>query len=358
MASYSIYAVGIILTVHHGWGLRGAAVTILVQQLASALVLVPTSLRYLTRRGLTLYSRGELWEFVVFSTKVQVVGWATLFLQEISAVIIGAVLPIRNVAIFNAGASFATQLRGVPLNVMSPIQTTLGHALGRGGEPALLNEFRRLQRLWIIGITGWCAAAGPACYFGIRAWLGPEFHASGIIALAMMLGSVFYLSTKVLTTTLTVSGRPGYEARYCIVMVAVNLALLPVGVALGPVGVVSAAVVAQAASAAYLSRIVRHGWTTSLGSLARDVPYVASAVTATVVVLLELAIHPIVPSGAAGLLLCAVPGIPGLAAIASLALDNHTRRTLAERVRQRLVLRRARTFRSVVRAAEERQTTP
>ena len=252
--------------------MRGAAVTILAQQLAAALLLVPRSLRYLTRTGMGFFTRGELHEFLVFSTKVQVVGWATLFLQEISAVVIGAVLPVRNVAVFNAGASFATQLRGVPINVIPPIQTTLGHALGRGGEDALVTEARRLQRFWIIGITGWCAAAGPACYFGIRAWLGPQFHASGIIALAMMLGSVFYLSTKVLTTTLTVSGRPGFEARYCVAMVVVNLVLLPAGVALGPVGVVSAAVVAQAASAAYLGRIVRREWSTSRISLSADVP--------------------------------------------------------------------------------------
>jgi O-antigen/teichoic acid export membrane protein len=304
---YPVYVVGMVLSVQNHWGLRGVAAVLAIQQGLATLILAPFSFRYLTRKSISFYSRRELREFLSYASKVQMVSWSALFLQEFDTLVIGAFLDVKTVGLYIAGANFAAQLRGVPANVLNPALTVLGRAYGRDGEGALDREFRRTQRLWVLGISGWFAVGAGAAYFGVTAWLGPQFRSAGIIAVVLIAGSLIYQGTSVLTIALGVVGRPGLEARYSVVMIVANVALTIPLVFLGPLGVVAATVGAQLIGSVFLIRLVHRRWKPDVRSFVHDIPVRALFVIAAAVVGLEFALRPLVPEGAAGLLISGIP---------------------------------------------------
>ncbi|HVV29949.1 MAG TPA: polysaccharide biosynthesis C-terminal domain-containing protein [Mycobacteriales bacterium] len=320
VGNHGVYVIGLILTVQNHWGLQGVALTLIAQQVVSTVVLLPQTMKGLSRKGISLYSRKELREFLSYSGKVQITGIAALILTELDGLLLGAVLPIRYVAIYSAGASFATQLRRVPSNAVSPMLTTLGHRFGREGEAGLMDEFRRLQKVWVVGIVGWCAVGTGATLFALDAWLGSTFRNSGIVGAVAMIGSLAYMLPAVMNAALSVAGRPGLEARFSVVMVVVNVGLTIPLVFTGPIGVAAATAAGQIAASIYLMRIVRRRWRPDAPSFFSDVPVVPALVSLVVVLGAELALHPVVPEGPAGLLLCAVPAAIGLALYARLVL--------------------------------------
>jgi O-antigen/teichoic acid export membrane protein len=357
--SYVIYVVGIVLTVRNGWGLAGAGWTIAAQQLFATLVLVPSSGRYLTRRGVGLYSRAELRELVGFSFKMQTVSLANLFLAEVDGLIIAALLPVANVALYTAGSGFAEQIRAVPTNAIGPIQTALSHGYAVDGDAGLYPQVEALQRTWVLGISGWCSAAIGAAYFGVTAWLGSSansFHTSGIVATVLLFGVFAFLGTRVLSTALNVAGHPGYQARMSGVMIGVNvgLTLLLLGIvravatpagfnAYGVYAVVAATTASQVVAVLHLERAVRRRHPVPMRSFLHDVPVVACLATIVTVAALEWLIHPYVPHGGLGLLASAIPAIPGLVLYARLALTHDARARAFGAVRTRLHLPRQRS---------------
>jgi O-antigen/teichoic acid export membrane protein len=326
---YAEYVLGLVLTVHYHWGLYGVAWTMVGQQLIVTVVLIPATFRHMSRAGIGLYSWPELKDFLGYAGKVQIVGLANLFLQEMDVLVVGAALPIRDVAIYNAGANFALQLRLVPLNAVSPMLSVLGQTLGRDGREAMDAQFRKLQRYWVQAMSGWCTVGAAALGFGVTAWLGDYFRDGGIVGAIVLIGNLFYLGPAVLNASLGLIGKPGYEARFAVMMVVVNVAVTIPLIFTGVIGIAAATAVAQLAASIYLVRLVRRTLPGSLDGYLRAIPVVPCLVASAVTVALELAMRPIVPHGPAGLLLSAIPGGIGLALYAVLVLGRAQARGLA-----------------------------
>jgi O-antigen/teichoic acid export membrane protein len=307
VSAYPVYVIGFVLTVQHHWGLRGAAVVLVAQQFVVTLVMVPGALRYLSRKGLSFFGWDELKTFFAYSSKVQLVSWAPLFLQEFDTLVIGAAVSVKAVGLYSAGANFASQLRAIPTNFLSPVLTVLGQAFGRGGEKALDGEFRRLQPVWVRVVCGWFAVGIGAAYFGVTAWLGPNFRLAGVIAVVLLTGNLMYVVAGVLTTTLGIAGKPGLEAKFSLTMIAINVVLTIPLVFVGTLGVVAATVVAQFIANFYLIRLVHRKWTPDIQNFLLEIPIIATAVAIACVVGLELVIRPLVPEGPVGLLISGVP---------------------------------------------------
>lgn len=337
--TYIIYVVGLVLTIENGWGLRGAIITMIVQQSVSTLVLLPSTVQYLTRSGVRLYSWRETIDFLRFSVKMQMLGWSNLFMAEVDALVIAAVLPVENVTYYGNGSGFVVQVRNVPANAIAPIQTALSHSFAQDGTAAFYREFERLQKLWVVGVAGWCAAAIGASYFGVTAWLGNaknDYHTSGIVAAILMVGAFCFLGQRVLATALNVVGEPGHQARMSGVLVAVNVSLTVALVWFGIFGIVAATVAAQIAGVIYLDRTVRRRHAVPMRSFLRDVPILACLATIACVFVTELLIRPFVPRGPIGLLMCAAAAVPGVLLYARLALSADIRARLIDQIKSRL----------------------
>lgn len=313
MLGHVVYAVGTLLTVSHGWGLYGMGWTMLAQQVLPTFLLVPTACRYLTASAIGFISWGEFKHFGRYALQMQ---WTNLMLlgtQHADGLLVGAFLPVRQVAYYGAGANFALQVRNVPFNALVPVQSILGRSVGLRGEQGALPDFERLQRLWIIAVTGYGAVAMAAAWFGITSWLGDDFAISGAVAVIMLAASLASLLPGVLGLWTQVLGRPELNARAVSLAAVVNILLTLVLIGpFGIIGTVLATAVSQVGFMILLIRLARSRLPVPVRGVLRDVPVVPALAAALLVVALELVVRPYLPQGPLGLVLVGLTAAPGL----------------------------------------------
>ncbi len=287
--------------------------------LASALI-IPVALRYLDRRGIKLMPWAKLRSILSFSGKLQVSGIATLVVTEVDSLVIGGALSVHALGIYSPGANFASQLTSVAANGLGPAGVHLGNVYGREGEEGTFREFRRLQRMWVVAVTGWTMVAMASAYFGILAWLGPRFSLSGWICIVLIAGSSIPLVTSLIGGYADAVGKAGALARYGVVSMVVNIVLTVPMVLLGSLGVVAATAIGQLVSAVYLLHDVRRTVRRDLPNPLRHVPLLRGAAAAALTFGLEVAIRPYLPIGPIGLLGAGLPALLGLGAFGMLTL--------------------------------------
>jgi O-antigen/teichoic acid export membrane protein len=209
LVTYGLYVVGFVIVIETGGGLRGVAFIFVGQQVLASVLIIPVAIRYLDRRGIGLIPWTNLRPIISFSGKLQVGGIASLVVTEVDSLVIGGALSVQALGIYSPGANFANQLSSVVSNALTPAGVHLSHVYGREGEQGTLREFRRLQRMWVVAVTGWTMVAMASAYFGIVAWLGPRFQLSGWICIVLTAGASVPLVTGLIAGYVTAVGRPG-----------------------------------------------------------------------------------------------------------------------------------------------------
>jgi len=324
---WCLWVVGLVIVVKDNLGLRGIAVVFLVQQFATTVVIWPTAVKYLARDGLHLLPWVEFKEVFSFSAKIQVTGLAALVNQQIDTLLVGSALSVRTVGIYNAGNSFSGQLSGVMSNVLSPAAVHLGNTYGREGPEATFRRFNRMQRAWVQAVTGWTAVGAAAAYFGVTAWLGPQFKLGAWVAVICAGGAMAGLGVALMTVYVAIIRQAGIEMRYGLVQMVVNLVLTIPMVAFGAIAVAAAAAAAQVVGALYLVAAVKRRVRADAPNFLRQMPIARGLVAAGVTLLLEFVVKPHVRVGPIGLLECVPPALVGLAVYAVLVAG--ARRCLA-----------------------------
>lgn len=314
LIGHAIYTVGLILTVESGAGLTGIAWTFVCQQLAGTLIIVPSALRHLTRRGVGFVDRALFREFFGYAAKVQVSSLLGMVGQQADTLIIGKVRP-ADLGYFGPGQTFAQQLRMVPLNAVGPMEAILGRSLGEHGAESALEDCHRLQRMWVRGVTGFVAAGAPAAYFGVIAWLHLGSNLPGVVAAILLVAHLFSLLPRVQIIWCLVLRRAGFELAQGLVFLVVKLAATAVLIApFGVVGAVLATAGAQLVANAYLTRRIRRRLEVPVDSPWGDVPVIATLVTVVFATAcswgVSLLIGPVIPLGPLGLIACGLAAAP------------------------------------------------
>jgi O-antigen/teichoic acid export membrane protein len=335
-ACNGVWAVGLFLAVDTGGNLRQVAWVFIAQQALAIAMLIPAGTRYLTSRDFHLLSRSELKAFLGFSSRVQMTSLSTVVNNQMDAFVIAAVLPIRIVAFYNTGSNFAFQLRTVLSNGLGPASNVLGNEMGAHGQDRMRLEFRRVLRLWVVIVCGWTAAGIGAAYFGIVAWLGPQFRLGGQVAVLLTAGYAFTLFAGMYQLYASIQGRPGLLTRSALLTVAVNTVLTIPLVFVGPLGVVAATAFSAMSGCLYLQRILHRHLDADMPTFAEFVPIVPVGLCIGVTVALEFLIRPYTGSGALGLLSCSLPAVVGLAAYGVAVLGP---RRAADEVWKRVIRR-------------------
>ncbi|HET6963612.1 MAG TPA: oligosaccharide flippase family protein [Acidimicrobiales bacterium] len=312
VSTYVVWIVGLILTVQGGWGLRGVGVTFLAQQFVATVIVVPPALRYLDRRSVRLLPRGEIRKFFSYSAKIQVTGVSNLANAEFDNLVIGTLLSVHAVALYNAGTGFAVQVTGVLRNALTPAGTFLARTFGGRGQPAAWDTFVRLQRVWAVACSGFYAAALGAAYFAIVDWLGPGFRVGGVIAMIVIAGQAVLSMAMMLGYYCMILGFAGIEVRVGLINVAVNVALTAALVFVGVLGVVVATALAWLASSWWLLHDSRRRISGSIPDFIDVVSLPASLTTALCVFGMEYGLHGALPEGALGLIGASGPALVGL----------------------------------------------
>lgn len=278
----------------------------------------------LRRRMASAQLRGYL-RFAGQLTFVQVLGSVD---QSADAVVIGSFVGTRATAQYGAGNTLATQLRSLPLNALGPVAISLSRAYGSGGLASLRQKYEQLERLWVVAVAGYSAAVIGSAYFGVLAWLGPEFRDAAVYAALLAAADTVNLWTGVLTAYLGALGRSDIEVRYGLLSGLVNVALTLPLVVFGPLGVVLGTVAGEVVGSLLLVRIARRRLGAgAVQNFLRWVPVVPFLLTIALVFALEWALSGALPQGPVGLLACAGPACVGLLLYAALI---RPRRLLAQ----------------------------
>ena len=313
VSMYAVWVAGLIVTVREGWGLRGVAVTSVVQLVLSTLIVVPSALRYLDRRSVRFLPRAELRQFFSYSAKVQVGGLSRLANAEFDNVVIGTLLSVHTVALYNAGTGFATQVNGILGNALTPAATFMARTYGAEGEQKAWSTYLRLQRVWSVVCSGFFAAALGASYYAVVDWLGPGFRMGGVIAMIVVAGQSVLTMAMMLGFYCIILGWADLEVRFGIINVAVNVALTAALIWIGVLGVVIATVMAWVVSSWWLLRAARRRTSPTAPHFIDGPSLPASVVTAVAVFAMEYVLQPVVPEGPLGLIAAAGPALIGLA---------------------------------------------
>lgn len=336
LTGHLVYTVGLILTIETGWGLYGIAVTMVMQQLIASLFTVPVGLSYLDRRGLGRLSRTELREFFAYAWKVQISGLVALIGSQKDQLVAGRLLSAQESGPFGQGTNFANQFRYMPFNAIGPIQAMIGSEVGAGGAQAALGRVETLQRVWVRAVTGWIVIGIPATYVGVQKWLPDSFAAAAPVAAILLVGHFFALIMVVLKIWALTLGHPEIDMRSGVVGLLVNLALsVALGLSFGMLGVVVATSLGQLAAMLHFSFDARRVLSAQPRWFVRDIPVTAALVGGGACAALELAMSPLLPRGALGLLCAALLAAPPLLVFAVLAFGPATVRSLARRILRR-----------------------
>lgn len=318
--TFAVMTVGLIIVVHLHRGVRDLGVLLVLQQIVSVLLIVPAACRFLKVRHVGFLTWKELRGVLSFAGKAQSSGVAALINTEVDTLLIGLLLPIQIVGIYNIGATFAQELRGVAGNALTPIRNQVGSTFGRFGPERALAQFKELQKMWVVAVTGWMAAGIGASYFGITAWLGPKFHLASVLCVILLAGYAINLYTGMTTIYLNTIGRPGVETLYGGVAIVINVAFTAALAVFGAVGIVGATGIAFVVASSYLMRIVHKRVSKDIPNFFNDVPIVSGIVAGLISFGVGWAIHSHLPQGAVGLLLSGLAAIPGLLVFAIMNL--------------------------------------
>ena len=320
LVGYVVYAAGLATLLHLGYGLRQMAYVFIAQQTVATLLIIPSSLKYLTRSHLKLLRIREIAEFGRFAWKAQFAGvLAMLSFQGVILVV--ARLAHRQVSSFGPGSTFAYQIRTLAMNAILPVQSALGRHVGEVGEVAAIPYFDRAQRLWVILVAGLVAVGAPAAYFGVNIWLPLTGSLAGEVAATLLISHFFALVPQVLLIWLMLIGRPELEviaSSVTVVLVLTGSVLLVPAV--GAIGVGIASVAANVVGYFMLAWLIRRVSPRIRAPLA-SLPWLPALAAAALAAFgAGLVSRTVAPAGGAGLIACGIAALPALGLYAQMTV--------------------------------------
>jgi O-antigen/teichoic acid export membrane protein len=242
-------------------GLGGAVVTCLVAYRSHRRLCAHTlSPRHVRKRDLK-----ELWSYGV---TVQMVNLVVVINAQADKPVLLAFAPLSFVGLYELGARVAYTLRALPITAFGPLIAQSAREAASGDRGRLRSFYVRTYRAVIaLGVAPLVALFG-ASYALIIAWLGPEFHTSGTVALVLGLGYAINIATGAGTAVAMGAGRPDLDRNYSLLGLALNLLLtIGLGVLFGRWGVIAATALGLAISSVWLIRSVDRWLAASVLSL-------------------------------------------------------------------------------------------
>jgi O-antigen/teichoic acid export membrane protein len=308
------------------WASAGAEAVMLITALYGAR-------RYIAVREMRLMPWAQVRELLHYGSRVQIAELASSFNIEIDALIVALIFPVSDVALYAIGSNFSSGLLNLPLNAAGPISVALSRTFGKFNLRRTLQEFTRLQRLWVRAVAAYALIGAASVIVAIPKWLGPKERIAGIVAAILLLGQAVQILRQVMDSFAKSINRPGLESRYLSVGMVINIALtVPLAFSIGILGVPIGTAVGVTTSTLYFLHIARREIAHDIPSFFSEVPWRAVAASVLVTALLEAPAYWLAPRGAAGLIVCAVPAVAGLAVYVAMTFGiGDVRRWYGER---------------------------
>ena len=324
-----------------GYGLKVLAIALIAPQVAAACLLVPAVIKYVGPGNLGLADITEVRALASFGWRAQCAGLATLVNTQFDGILIGLILPVRYVGLYNAGANVANKLSNALSNALVPLANHFGNRFGSEGVQAVSDILNELQPRWVRITSAWCAVCAAVSYPALSLWLGKRFEVSGLVCAILLLGYLFNNCVAMQTLYVNAIGLPGLQARFGLVSVIINVGLTAAMIPFGITGIVGATAAGLVLGSLYFQRLVRSKTDSNLVHFLTNIPFdailaslAASGLSAWLILFTGL-------SGPLGLIAAIACIVPGLATFIALSkADREALQVAAARARMTLRTRR------------------
>lgn len=305
----------VVALLRHRQGVETMMLIMLLLQCLRLALATPWTLRYVNPLHGRLLPLREFRALITYAAQVQAAAITAMVNLQTDALIVGAVLPLRYVALYGVGASLAAELRTVPLNVGAPLVVRLTRLIGRGGVDLAFPEYVRIQRLWIVAASGFVGVAIGASTFQLEAWLGHRFLAAGIVSMLLQVGYGVNLLTLVLTVYLQAIGRPDLDLRYGLLSAALNLICTAALIWVGLYGIAAGTAIGAGGGSLTLLWMAHRYVSADIPSFFEPVPWMAVLAAAIVSAVAGAGLLALTPGhGPVQLVIVSVCMLPGACA--------------------------------------------
>lgn len=249
-----VQAVGLVLTLWFGWGLVGVVCATAAGWAAAALAglaLVRAgapAFRWSSPRGASGFVR----ESLAYGAPLQLANLLGVAHQQLDKLLLSRYVALAAVAPYELGLRISTALATFPQLLMLALVPPATRFFATGERARLAELYRRSNRYIVLAAVTVSAGALAAAERVFEAWLGGADPASALALRGLVLAACAGLGAGMATVTARAAARPGLEAEFSGVALAVHVALgLPLVRAYGLAGVLAALGVANTVAVAW-----------------------------------------------------------------------------------------------------------
>jgi O-antigen/teichoic acid export membrane protein len=168
---------------------------------------------------------GLLRRMMRYSAALQIINLGVLAQFQLDKVLFGSMLTLAAVGSYELGYRLVAALWSVPALLLPPLLPAVAHLDALGERERVVRLYRRASRYVLavaFPIAAGVIALAPPLY---QAWLGAGHRDAALAAVALAAMLAVNILTGVGSAIVRGAGRPGLEARYQLLSMALHLAL-------------------------------------------------------------------------------------------------------------------------------------
>jgi O-antigen/teichoic acid export membrane protein len=221
------YALGCILFLELGYGLKGLMINIGIIWIIQALVNFHIAKKILPGFSFNpfIFKRKMLAELLRFGVKLQVARLSQIVSFQVDKLLITYFLSVGMVTFYDLGSKVTGAIRRLPLLLVSALVPASAEIFARGDKEGL-------NRLYFRGSKYLFAASVPLFFFIVvcsemivNVWMGPGYEKASSVIRILSIGYFFNLITGVASSIALGMGKPEFEMKYGILTSILNFSL-------------------------------------------------------------------------------------------------------------------------------------
>jgi O-antigen/teichoic acid export membrane protein len=221
------YALGVILFLELGYGLKGLMILVGIMWIIQTLVNFFIAQKILPGFSFNpfLFKRKTFAELLRFGIKLQISRLSHLVSFQVDKLLITYFLSVGMVTFYDLGSKVTDTIRKLPLLLVSALVPASAEIFAKGDKEGL-------SRLYFRGSKYLFAVSAPLFFFIlicsnliINVWVGPKYELASSVIRILSTGYFFNLITGVASSLALGMGKPEFEMKYGILMSILNFSL-------------------------------------------------------------------------------------------------------------------------------------
>jgi O-antigen/teichoic acid export membrane protein len=221
------YALGFILFLELGYGLKGLMILIGIMWMIQTLINFFIAKKILPQFSFNpfLFKKEMFSELLRFGIKLQISRLSQLISFQVDKLLITYFLSVGMVTFYDLGAKITGSIRKLPLLLASALVPASAEIFAKGDKESL-------SKLYFRGSKYLFTVSAPLFFFIVvcsemlvNVWMGPGYDLASSVIRILSVGYFFNLIMRVASSVALGMGKPEFEMKYGILMSVLNFSL-------------------------------------------------------------------------------------------------------------------------------------